>query len=88
MVNSVFLEVVTPEQLFYKGDVEMVIAPTLDGYEGFMANHSHACVLLEKGKLKFREVGQTELKAVNIESGYIDVKDTFVVFCDHAEWAK
>lgn len=88
MINSVLLEVVTPEQLFYKGDVEMVIAPTFDGYEGFMANHSHACVLLEKGKLKFRETGKKDFKVANIESGYIDVKETLVVFCDHAEWVE
>lgn len=88
MINNVLLEIVTPEQLFYRGEVEMVIAPTMDGYEGFMANHSHACVLLDEGRLRIREAGQKDFKVANIKSGYIDIKDKFVAFCDDAAWAE
>lgn len=59
MAKSVQLEVITPSKLFYKGEVG-VITRTLQGDEGFMADHAKwACKLLDTGELWFREVGKT-----------------------------
>ncbi len=86
MSKSVLLEVITPSKLFYKNKVEMVIANTFTGEEGFMANHTWACKLLDVGYLWIKEEGATEFKAANIAGGYIDVRDNFVVYTDAAEW--
>jgi F-type H+-transporting ATPase subunit epsilon len=86
MAKSFKLEVITPERLFYEGDVEMVIVRTLEGYEGFLANHSWACKLLDTGKLRIKEAGAREFKLAAITGGFIDVKDRVVVFADAAEW--
>lgn len=80
------MEVITPERLFYEGDVEMVIVRTLIGYEGFLANHSWACKLLDTGVLKIRENGAKEFKIAAITGGFIDVKDRIIIFTDAAEW--
>ena len=86
MAKSFRLEVITPERLFYEGDVEMVIVRTLLGYEGFLANHSWACKLLDTGVLKIKETGAKEFKIAAITGGFIDVKDRIIIFTDAAEW--
>ena len=80
--KGVLLEVITPREMFYSGQVEMVVVPTTDGEEGFMAHHVWCVKLLaEKGRVKIRETGAKDLKI-------IDIKDRFVVYTDEAEWAE
>jgi F-type H+-transporting ATPase subunit epsilon len=86
MANCIKLEVITPERLFYEGDVELVIARTLLGDEGFMANHAWACKLLATGELWIQEKGSRIFKVAAISGGYIDVQKTIVIFTDSAEW--
>lgn len=86
MANTFKLEVITPEREFYRGEVEMVIVRTLVGYEGFLANHSWACKLLDTGVLKIKEAGSREFKIAAITGGFIDVKRNIVIFTDAAEW--
>ena len=80
------LEVITPERLFYEGDVEMVIVRTMVGYEGFLANHAWACKLLGTGILRIKEPGAKEFKIAASTGGFIDVKDRVTIFTDAAEW--
>lgn len=87
MAKSVLLEVITPEKLFYKDNVEMVIVKTLSGEEGFMANHAWACKLLDVGVMWIKEEGSSEFKAAAIAGGYIDIRDNFIVYTDAAEWS-
>jgi F-type H+-transporting ATPase subunit epsilon len=86
MAKTFNLEIITPERLFYEGVVEMVIVRTLLGYEGFLANHSWACNLLDTGILRIKEAGAKEFKVAAITGGFIDVKDQIVIFTDAAEW--
>lgn len=86
MAKSFKLEVITPERMFYDGEVEMVIVPTTLGYEGFLANHSWACKLLGIGMLRIKEKGAKEFRIAAITGGFIDVKDNVVIFTDAAEW--
>lgn len=86
MANTFKLEVITPEREFYRGEVEMVIVRTLVGYEGFLANHSWACKLLDTGVLKIKEAGSREFKIAAITGGFVDVKRNIVIFTDAAEW--
>ena len=90
MANSVKLEIITPSKRFYRGDVEIVIVNTMDGEEGFMANHSWACKLLDYGEAWIQEAGagKDEFKVAAIAGGFIDVKDSIVIFTDAAEWAE
>ena len=64
----------------------MVIVRTLNGDEGFMANHAWACKLLSTGELWIQEKGSREYKIAAISGGYIDVQKTIVIFTDSAEW--
>lgn len=87
MSKSILLEVITPSKLFYKGEVEIVICRTLSGDEGFMANHSWACKLLDVGELWIKEVGSKDYKIAAISQGFIDIKDYIVIYTDAAEWS-
>ena len=85
--KSVRAEIITPRSMFFAGDVEMLIAPTTEGQEGFMANHVWCCKLLaDSGVLSLREPGEKSLRKARIKGGYIDIKDRFVVYTDEAEW--
>ncbi|MDR0357596.1 MAG: ATP synthase F1 subunit epsilon [Clostridiales Family XIII bacterium] len=86
MANSIRLEIVTPERLFYDNDVELVIVRTLTGDEGFMANHSWACKLLGIGEIWIQEAGSKDFKIGAVSGGFIDVKTEITIFTDSAEW--
>ncbi len=84
--NLVSVEVITPEKLFYKGDVELVICRTLTGDEGFMAGHQWATKLLDIGELRIKEEDKDEYLMAAIAGGFVDVKDSIVIYTDAAEW--
>ena len=86
MAKTFLLEIVTPEKIFYTGEVELVVTRTLVGEEGFLANHVWACKLLDTGELRFREAGSKELRRADISGGLVDVHGDIVVFTDSAEW--
>ncbi|MCH4007109.1 MAG: F0F1 ATP synthase subunit delta [Eubacterium sp.] len=88
MARKVKVEVMTPEELFYSGDVNSVTVRTISGSEGFLPGHEWCCKLLaENGSLKIREDG-SKVKTADIKNGYIEVRDDIIVFCDQAEWNK
>ena len=66
---TIKLEVITPSKKFYSGDVELVIARTLSGEEGFMAGHAWACKLLDVDALWIREAGQKEFRVAALAGG-------------------
>ena len=81
------LEVITPREMFFSGEVDMVIVRTLDGEEGFMKNHQWCVALLaDEGKLQIRLAGETEKKIAWIKGGHIDVKEKAVVYAEEAGW--
>ena len=86
MPKSVLLDIITPEKLFYRGEIELVIARTLTGDEGFMAGHIWACKLLDTGELWIQEAGRKDFKIAAVSGGFIDIKDKFTIFTDYAEW--
>lgn len=86
MPKSIRLEVITPSKLFYEGDVELVIARTLAGDEGYMAGHTWAVKLLAAGELWIQEAGSKDFRIAALAGGYVDVKDKIIIFTDAAEW--
>ena len=87
MANSVLMEIITPKEMFYTGQVEMLVVSTYDGEEGFMSKHTWCNKLLaEKGTVKIRETGSKDFKVASIQGGYVDIKDHFVVYTDDAQW--
>ena len=90
MANTVKLEIVTTEKHFYRGEVELVIARTLNGDEGFMAGHTWGCKLLDIGELWIREpeAEANTYKLAAVGGGFIDIKESIIIFADSIEWKK
>ncbi|MEG0829627.1 MAG: ATP synthase F1 subunit epsilon [Anaerovoracaceae bacterium] len=90
MGNLVKLEIITPSRVFYRGKVNLVIVTTLEGDEGFMAGHLWACKLLDISELWIQEEGKSnqEFKVAAIAGGFIDVKDSIIIYTDAAEWSQ
>ena len=89
-VNSIKLEIVTPSKLFFRGDVDLVIVTTLDGDEGFMAGHCWGCKLLDIGELWIQEkgAGKDEWRVAALAGGFIDIKDSIIIYTDAVEWSE
>ena len=88
--NSIKLEIVTPSKLFFRGEVDLVIVTTLDGDEGFMAGHCWGCKLLDIGELWIQEkgAGKDEWRVAALSGGFIDVKESIIIYTDAVEWSE
>jgi F-type H+-transporting ATPase subunit epsilon len=86
MAKTLNLKIITPEKLFYEGDVEIAIVRTVLGDEGFMAGHSPCAKLLASGNMFYRNPGSKDRNTVKISGGFVKVNgDEAVVFTDSAE---
>ncbi len=76
------LKIVTPDQLYYEGPVEHVMAPGYNGYLGILKNHAAFVTPITKGNLTYRdESGKTS--TVQVEGGFLEVlKNRVLVLTD------
>jgi len=73
------LEILTPEKLYFSGEVEIVTLPGLSGLFSILDNHAPMISSLGKGILCYRtKSGETDLL---IESGFVEVNKNEVVVC-------
>lgn len=80
------LEIVTPERTVFDDSVEMVIAPTYQGYLGVAHNHEPLLTVLAPGVLRFRQ--EDEETKVAVGGGFLDVRlNRVVMLADSAEFA-
>lgn len=84
--NHVHLKILTPEEVFYSNEVEMVIVEEMLGKEGYMAGHTPAMKLLKEGNVEIREPGASEKKIAHILEGYISVDKQILIFTAEAKW--
>lgn len=50
------LEVITPDEVLYKGNVSQVVLPGLDGSFGILNNHAPLISALAKGQVKVDQI--------------------------------
>ena len=76
------LKIVTPNELFFEGPVEHVMAPGFKGYLGILQNHAPFVTPITKGKLEYRDTaGKTT--TLQVESGFLEVlKNRVLVLTD------
>jgi F-type H+-transporting ATPase subunit epsilon len=81
------LEVVTAERLVYTDDVDMVIAPGIQGTLGILPHHTPLMTLLEPGELRVKK-GNGEIDMA-VTGGFLEVRpDHVIVLADAAERAE
>jgi F-type H+-transporting ATPase subunit epsilon len=81
------VELVSPEQILFSGEAEMVICRTTDGEIAFLTGHAPFVGALGIGPVKIRAVGgEDQLAAVH--GGFVEVShDRVTILSDVAEMA-
>ena len=78
------LEVVSPERVVYSEDVDMIVAPGMDGELGILPRHAPLLTAIKPGEILVRQGGQDSYMAVS--SGFLEVIGNKVtVLADTAE---
>jgi len=86
-VSSIRLDVVTAEGTVYSGDVDIVVAPGIEGQLGVLPHHTPLMTMLEPGELLIRKEGDELCMAVT--GGFLEVRpDRIIVLADAAERAE
>ena len=71
MTEKIELEIVTPEQLLFSGEVEEVVVPGSEGYLGILPGHAPLLSELQIGVISYRQDSQ-EMK-VFCSRGFVEV---------------
>lgn len=82
----IHLEVVTVERQVYSDDVDIVIAPGVEGELGILPHHAPLLTALTYGELRTRKGDQEQVLAIG--GGFLEVRpDKVIVLADSAERA-
>ena len=83
-MSPITLDVVTAERLVYSEEVDIVIAPGVEGQLGVLPHHSPLMTTLEAGEMIVRK-GDEEF-SLAISGGFLEVRpDRIIVLADTAE---
>jgi F-type H+-transporting ATPase subunit epsilon len=84
---GIILDIVTAEQAVYSEEVEMVIAPGVEGQLGILPHHIPLMTTLQAGELRIKKGG--EEISLAISGGFLEIRpDRVVVLADAAERAE
>ncbi len=79
------LKIVTPNEIFFEGPVQHVMAPGALGYLGILKDHAPLVTPIVKGSLAYRDMeGQT--RNLKVEGGFLEIlKNRVLVLTDKIE---
>ncbi|HKE05761.1 MAG TPA: F0F1 ATP synthase subunit epsilon [Blastocatellia bacterium] len=84
MADKLNLEVITPEKLALREEVDEVIVPGLDGELGILPDHTPLISQLKTGILTYRQGAQS--RRMHVSGGFVEVaSDRVSVLSDVAE---
>ena len=84
MADKLNLEVITPERLVLREQVDEVVAPAVNGELGILPEHTPLISQLKTGVLTYRQGNQS--RRMHVSGGFIEVaSDSVSVLSDVAE---
>ncbi len=84
---TIRLDIVTAERVVYSEDVDIVVAPGIEGEMGILPHHAPLMTALQPGELRVRKEGEEFSMAVS--GGFLEVRpDRVIVLADAAERAE
>ncbi|MCD6320018.1 MAG: F0F1 ATP synthase subunit epsilon [Candidatus Desulfofervidaceae bacterium] len=87
MAGKILLEVITPDRLVVREEVDMVVATGIEGEFGVLPNHAPLLCLLQIGEGRYKKDGKTEYMA--IIGGVVEVfENKMTILADAAELAR
>jgi F-type H+-transporting ATPase subunit epsilon len=86
-MSSLKVDIVTAERVVYSSDVDIVIAPGVEGQLGILPHHAPLMTILQSGELVVRKDGKEESLAIS--GGFLEVRpDRVIILADSAERAE
>ena len=86
-MSSIRLDIVTAEQLVFSEDVEVIVAPGIEGQLGILPHHTPLMTMLQPGELLVRKEGEEFHLAIS--GGFLEVRpDRVIILADTAERAE
>ncbi len=83
-MNTFYLEILSPDRAFYRGECLSLVMPTGDGMRGIMANHTPMTASIADGEVKFKKP-DGEVLVCAVTQGMVDVTDNRVrLLCESA----
>ncbi len=80
------LKIITPDRVFYEGDVIMVEFRTTEGEIGVLKHHIPLTAVIAPGVLRIRET-DTEVKEAALISGFVEIlPDSITILAEIVEW--
>ena len=84
---SIKLDIVTAERVVFSDDVDVVVAPGVEGQLGILPHHAPLMTMLQPGELRVRK-GEEEF-SLAVTGGFLEVRpDRVIVLADAAERAE
>jgi len=86
-MSGIRLDIVTAERVVFSEEVDVVVAPGIEGQLGILPHHAPLMTTLQPGELRVRQGGE-EFSLV-ISGGFLEVRpDRVIVLADAAERAE
>ena len=83
------LRIVTPEKVFFDGEVSQITARTSEGNTGIMAGHVPYIANIEPSALNIKENECEDFRTAAVSGGFIKVSgDETIVVTSAVEWAE
>jgi len=83
-MSPVWLDIVTAERLVYSEEVDLVVAPGVEGELGILPHHTPLMTTLQAGEMMVRR-GNEEI-SLAISGGFLEIQpDRIIVLADSAE---
>ena len=84
--NNLFtLKIITPDRMFYEGEVSMVEFNTTEGENGIYKKHVPTTVIISPGILTITE--ENETKEAALHAGFAEIlQDEVVIMAEIVEW--
>ena len=84
-MNKFYLEIITPEKVFFRGEAESVNIPSIGGACTIMAGHQPMVFATEPGTIRITADGET--REAFMSEGFIEVRpDETIAFAQAVEW--
>lgn len=74
------LEIITPEQVVFSGDVELVSLPGFEGAFTMLDNHAPIVSALKKGPLRYRKLTGEEV-TMSVSEGFVEMNNNVASVC-------
>lgn len=83
--KSFRLQIISPDRVFFEGDIDMLELRTTEGDMGILKGHIPLTAVLVPGVLKIEENNSQKIAAVH--DGFVEIlKDKVIVLAEACEW--